>query len=98
MVGSGEENALLTERVVPMCSNRNGCWIGATDENTEGHFRWVSGERWEYSNWARSEPNNHCGGEHYVHIAKDGRWNDQQLDGGCSGYGAMQPLCEYSGN
>jgi hypothetical protein len=63
-------------------------WLGATDEECEGEWRWVTEEPFDYSNWAPGEPNNccpptHCGGdectaEHYLAWASpsDGRWND----------------------
>ncbi|NOR76058.1 MAG: hypothetical protein GQ525_13000, partial [Draconibacterium sp.] len=61
-------------------------WLGGTDEEVEGDWRWVTGPEagtlfWrgakngvsinnEYSNWANNEPNN-AGGEHYAHIYKN---------------------------
>jgi hypothetical protein len=65
-------------------------WLGATDEEIEGDWRWVMGEPFDYTNWDEGEPNNccppeFCGGdtctpEHYlVYAYHDGfvpEWND----------------------
>jgi regulator of replication initiation timing len=54
-------------------------WIGATDEGNEGHWRWVTGEPWDYTRWKTGEPNNVANREHYAHIyskSTDYRWND----------------------
>jgi peroxiredoxin len=33
------------------------CWLGATDETNEGKWQWVTGEPFEFQNWAPGEPN-----------------------------------------
>jgi thiol-disulfide isomerase/thioredoxin len=34
------------------------CWLGATDEENEGAWKWVTGEPWDYENWHEGEPSN----------------------------------------
>jgi len=54
-----------------------------TDHNAEpdGNWAWVTGEPWNYTNWAPDEPNNdhHGESEDYLHfhgIGPGGWWND----------------------
>jgi hypothetical protein len=44
------------------------CWLGATDEEDEGTWKWITGEPWDYENWHAGEPsNNNDGGvENYL--------------------------------
>jgi hypothetical protein len=74
-IGSAEEN----DFVFGLTPNT---WLGATDEAVEGVWEWVTGEPFDYTNWAPGEPNNSGGDEsqpeHYLTWAfpPDGRWND----------------------
>jgi hypothetical protein len=61
----------------------NHLWIGLTDQDVEGTFRWVSGETADYRNWASGEPNNTSGNEDFCMIfsppdSRARRWNDAQ--------------------
>ncbi|WP_243138245.1 lectin-like protein [Heliorestis acidaminivorans] len=51
-------------------------WMGASDEEVEGQWGWVTGEPFRYTNWAPGEPNNY-GGENYMALLRtNGLWND----------------------
>ncbi|MFL8710808.1 immunoglobulin-like domain-containing protein [Clostridioides sp. GD02377] len=54
-------------------------WLGGTDEEKEGTWKWITGEPFEYTNWCPGEPNNFdAGGENYLVSIKNsnGLWND----------------------
>ncbi|KAM6469347.1 hepatic lectin-like isoform 1-T1 [Liasis olivaceus] len=53
-------------------------WIGLSDNNIEGHWRWVDNTdyRTSFKNWARGEPNDHGNDEDCAQIHEAGEWND----------------------
>ncbi len=60
-------------------------WIGLNDEKEEGKWVWVTGEPFEYANWAPGEPDNYRQKQHFVIINdtkpdrghfEPGKWND----------------------
>ncbi len=66
-------------------------WLGATDKDSEGRWKWVSGETFSYNNWESGQPDNTAspgeGSENYAHIwGSTGKWND---NAGCVTYPFM---------
>ncbi len=68
----------------------NCYWIGA--EKTSGNWKWVTGEKFSFTNWKPGEPNNENNAEYYAEMyantpayAEDtieiGQWNDAILNG-----------------
>jgi len=57
-------------------------WIGYSDMQREGEWRWVGGKKSRYTNWSPGQPDNHRGGEHCAHLSRHswGRWNDNSGD------------------
>uniref|UniRef100_A0A3Q3RXU7 C-type lectin domain-containing protein n=1 Tax=Mastacembelus armatus TaxID=205130 RepID=A0A3Q3RXU7_9TELE len=53
-------------------------WIGGTDAQQEGKWRWTDGTAFTYTNWAPGQPDNWQGNENCLHITTEGRrfWND----------------------
>lgn len=61
----------------------------------------MTGEAWDYTNWANGEPNNAGGIENYLHIyyTSDGnRWNDISNDPGSQGVAVNGFTVEFSGS
>lgn len=54
-------------------------FLGATDEENEGVWKWITRESWSYTNWNTNEPNNCDGNENYLALNNSGldfTWND----------------------
>ena len=84
-ITSQAENDFLVSQLL----QNTRAWIGATDEQSEGTWKWVTGEPWSFQNWLPNQPDNciTCGPteEDYLELlpAQDangdltlGRWND----------------------
>ena len=79
-ISSKSENDLVQE-LAKLNSDPLLTWIGGTDEQKEGVWKWTTGEPWAYTNWSASEPTNNAWNagiaENYLAIYKaDGTWND----------------------
>jgi hypothetical protein len=85
-IGSPEENALVAEHI------RGSAWIGATDQDQEGVFRWTGGDPLTgFAVWAAGQPDNLQGDEDCSELrAFDREWRDVP----CTGDVARQALCE----
>ena len=74
-----EITALLEENQVKTV------WLGAANFSEDGAFQWLTGEPFQFTAWAKGEPNNENGEEHYLMMyQKDEEgwvWNDSVLRG-----------------
>ena len=77
-VSDADENAFVHGQITV------DSWIGYTDIDIEGTFRWVTGEPTTYTNWLQGAPDNLSPGQDctlmYAAQPGPGEWNDQ----GCS--------------
>ena len=75
-ITSADENAFVKDMI-----GDYSCWIGATDRDSEGTWKWVTGEAVSYKNWKDGQPDNNTGGnegsENFAHIWENSNmWND----------------------
>ena len=86
-INSQKENDFLYDNFVAKqgdysANKGNHVWIGATDANNEGKWRWVNGDKWTFSQWASNQPDNALSGENYGSFLYrgNGTWNDARND------------------
>ena len=63
-----------------LAADRN-VWLGATDEEKQGEWHWLNGSPLGYSHWGPGQPDNHGGGQHWVHMYRGdptGPWDDTE--------------------
>jgi len=81
----GQLAVITSEREQGRIASRFGklkeFWIGATDIEREGQFRWVNGQGLGFARWYRSQPNKkYPNNEHCVtfnYWGKDAKWGDR---------------------
>ena len=67
--------------IVAKLKQRNhNIWIGGSDKNSEGLWRWSDGSTWGFTNWGmlngKQQPNNQ-GGQNCIEYEKQTwKWND----------------------
>lgn len=78
-IGSADENDFIKKEILE--GNLEDYWIGLTDSETEGIWKWTNGAVLTgYNNWMRNQPNDHkgqdCGAMRGTQHT--GKWHDFQ--------------------
>lgn len=80
VINSQAENDFIRDTYrIPLKGTDDILWIGLSDAEEEGIFRWVNGEIPTFTNWALYEPNNDYGTQDYGHMYLDGTWDDVEV-------------------
>jgi hypothetical protein len=52
------EYQMVRDTLTALFNGVDACWIGCTDQETEGQWQWVTDEPWYYTHWHAGQPNN----------------------------------------
>lgn len=96
-VTSAEEQKYLEGLFNNINGSERGPWFGAYSDGAYGGDKndwcWVTGEKWNYTNWADGEPSNAEGTEWFNHFWYDMKWNDITNDDNRDSQRGY--ICEY---
>ena len=74
-VTSAAERDFLVKRF--FAGSRQSFWAGATDSETEGQWKWLTGEPFAFADWRKGEPNDEKGEDCLeLPVYFDYQWND----------------------
>jgi len=75
-ITSREEKNFIFNQILQY--SNHDVWAGATDKDFKGDWKWITGEKFEYTNWNKGEPNNENGIEDYLELRLvfGFKWND----------------------
>lgn len=74
-VHSSEEQACVTGVLQRAAAPGVGAWMGLSEAQQEGAWRWSDGSSSQYSQWLQGEPNNDSGGPTDCgHLWRDQQW------------------------
>lgn len=95
VINSAKENEAVWNYV--NSKGYESVYLGLSDTEEEGNWKWVNGDPVEYTNWKEGEPNAYTDAENYAEYAFDvegGYWNDFRYDTH-AGVDEIHYVCEW---
>ena len=78
-IDTDSENTFIRGKIDDAGYQWESVWIGFSDEDSEGTFKWSNGSKSTFTKWQNGEPNN-AGNEDYTELMNNGYWNDLPND------------------
>jgi hypothetical protein len=91
-ITSAEEQTFISGQLLSGY-NSYSFHLGASDDATQYVWKWITGERFNYSNWRSGSPNNYTSEDYLTIAGGDGKWDDGYSYNPQRGY-----ICEWSGH
>lgn len=98
-ITSDEENSFIKNLI--SSGTKNAYWLGASDVEEEGVWKWITGEPFEFTDWGSGEPNNDSDEDYLELLIKafnyQSKWNDSASSAG-GGMVSLQNhgfICEW---
>jgi hypothetical protein len=80
-VTSAEEYDALREYLLPLLTTENAaCWLGASDEENEGEWKWITGEPFDFIKWASGAPSDSQGGQDFLAWHCQSKYGDRRIE------------------
>lgn len=78
ITSENEWNAIKTQ-LEPQFQNFIRVWLGASDAEQEGNWKWITGETWSYTRWNPSEPRDGTQANYldWMEKVSNYTWNDE---------------------
>ena len=65
-----------THEFLKRLANQRTLWLGASNEQFGGDWKWVDGSKMTFTAWASGQPNNLQNRQHWLLLSSSGRWMD----------------------
>ena len=74
------DNADINNFITYFAGGRGSVWIGATDQETEGLWKWPNGDTLDFTSWRSGQPNNYGGSQNCAALNYRSNFNTRIID------------------
>ncbi|KAM7412326.1 hypothetical protein PAMA_022008 [Pampus argenteus] len=78
-IRTADDYAILREMANRAAGRDKATWLGGFDAVKEGVWAWSDGSTFEFTAWAKDEPNNHGSGEHCMEMNFEAQQKEEAM-------------------